>query len=236
MYAFRGHPNIIQVIGWTDTPDYGMVLQQYDMDLLTLVTKTNHKLPFWRLGLDIARALRDLHKHNITHNDIKSSNVFVEVATKENGMKSFKAVLADFGLSYSWGEESIKGRTKTFVFGLSIPYAGPELLMAQYSDGDAREKLAEKQFAARLDTYAYAVILWELMERHRAWGNMTSGQIEKAVTGGQRPNISANFQNHPAVNVIQSCWADNPNDRPGMDQVYSELSKLSQTPGASEYC
>ena len=207
------------------------------MDLTHLVVKRKDPIPFWKLAMDIAGALRDLHKYSITHNDVKSSNVFVELVTDpfDRSRKTYKAVLADFGLAYSWGTDGIRGRQKMFTFGLSLPYAGPELLTAQYVDSESRQKFARKDFTMRLDVYAYAVILWELLERQRAWNNCTSGEIEKNVLQGNRPVISSTRKDFPACKLMEQCWNDNPLNRPLMDNVYQELQKMSQIPGVLEF-
>lgn len=252
MYALRGHPNCIRLIAWTDAPDYGMLMKQYDMDLTTLIVRRkNEPLPFWRLSTDVARALKDLHYYNITHNDVKSSNIFIELIVlksdkaspnntavsiptppsciiERNGRKfHYRAVLADFGLAYYWGNDGVKGRQKMLTFGLSLPYAGPELLAAQYMGSDARQKIIRKEFTSKLDAYAFSVILWEMLERSRAWSGVPSGQIQTYVIQGKRPDISSHKRNHPVVKLIEMGWNDAADERPDMETMYRELEALA---------
>ena len=71
-----------------------------------------------------------------------------------------------------------------------------------------------------IDTYAFAVVLYEVFERIQSWNGLTAIDIEESVMKGQRPRFTRDHGGkHPMALIIEKCWAQDPADRPRMSEV-----------------
>lgn len=91
--------------------------------------------------LDIAKALKVAHSHDITHRDVSPENIFI--------LNDGTAALANFGLSYFRGHEDLGFTVMTSVSGDDSPYVAPEML-----DGD---------FCYGSDLFSLGVVFYRLM-------------------------------------------------------------------------
>ena len=91
--------------------------------------------------LDIAKALKVAHSHDITHRDVSPENIYL--------LNDGTAALANFGLSYFQGHEDLGFTVMTSVSGDDSPYIAPEML-----DGD---------FCYGSDLFSLGVVFYRLM-------------------------------------------------------------------------
>lgn len=156
MYALLPHPNVIKLVGYTNKPDMVILSKRYEMDLKSLILdKTVNPFPFWSLTKDVISGFSALHNLQISHRDIKSSNILVErIEDPVNpGRQLWRAVIADFGLSYVFGDEDVMTREKVFTFGFSYPYASPEILFQKINkEKNSNTTIEECQ---KIDVYAF---------------------------------------------------------------------------------
>eukprot|EP00698_Gefionella_okellyi_P006929 TRINITY_DN1677_c0_g1_i2.p1 TRINITY_DN1677_c0_g1~~TRINITY_DN1677_c0_g1_i2.p1 ORF type:complete len:578 (+),score=89.57 TRINITY_DN1677_c0_g1_i2:22-1734(+) len=75
------------------------------------------------------------------------------------------------------------------------------------------------------DTFAFALLVWEVMTQRRVFASYSDAEIAVAVKGGLRLPIPEDW---PAElrNLIHACWAHNATDRPHMRIVETQLSML----------
>ena len=116
------HPNIIkleEVIYSTLDDTISLITPLYDHGTLLhlLRRKELDNSTTWRLFIEIACAVRHLHKRHVIHGDIKPANIFIT----ETG----SAILADFDQARSLG-----GQKYVTTWGGSRNFVGPE-----YYDG-----------------------------------------------------------------------------------------------------
>ena len=91
--------------------------------------------------LDIAKALKVAHSHDITHRDVSPENIYL--------LNDGTAALANFGLSYFHGHEDLGFTVLTSVSGDDSPYVAPEMV-----DGD---------FCYGSDLFSLGVVFYRLM-------------------------------------------------------------------------
>lgn len=92
----------------------------------------------------IGKALEYVHRHNITHLDIKPANIMIRTIDE-------RPILIDFGLAKQYDSNGLQ--TSTTPLGISHGYAPIE----QYSDGGIKE------FSPQTDQYSLAATLYYIL-------------------------------------------------------------------------
>ncbi|GBB91628.1 hypothetical protein RclHR1_00190041 [Rhizophagus clarus] len=205
------NPNIILFYGVTKLEDeekYSLVLEYADGGTLgtflrdyTITFKWEKQL---RFAKDITSAILWLHvKKGIIHGDLHPNNILIHKDTVK---------LVDFGRSCL----KVSKCYNTEVWGV-IPYVDPKMLNRETS-----YMLNEKS-----DIYSLGVIFWELISRsfpfnyetrdnHDVMLEILNGKREKPI-----PNTNVKF-----IELYQKCWEHEPDKRPDICQVDSDLSSI----------
>lgn len=135
-----------------------------------------------------------LHMSKILHLDLKPANIFVD--------ENWVTKVADFGLSQLKDDIQFAGGT--------LHYMAPEVLNGE-------------DFDEKADVYSFGLVLWEFMSETVPWNNVLvkfEDFKEHVAQNQERPKMPANV---PAklVQLIEHCWAQNPANRPTMQQIVS---------------
>ncbi|CAN6450633.1 unnamed protein product [Victoria cruziana] len=157
-------------------------------------------------ALDIARAMECLHANGIIHRDLKPDNLLL---TQDR----MKVKLADFGLAREETlTEMMTAETGTYR------WMAPEL----YSTVTLRRG-DKKHYNNKVDVYSFSIVLWELLTNRLPFEGMSNLQAAYAAAFKKvRPDLG----NVPKelVPVLECCWAEDPNSRPGFQQIIEMLS------------
>ncbi|KAI4337585.1 hypothetical protein L6164_015982 [Bauhinia variegata] len=160
-----------------------------------------------RMALDVAKGINYLHCLNppVVHWDLKSPNLLVD--------KNWTVKVCDFGLS--------RFKANTFISSKSV--AGTPEWMAP-------EFLREEPSNEKSDVYSFGVILWELVTLQQPWSGLSPAQVVGAVAFQNRrlsvpPNISPVL-----ASLMESCWDDDPAQRPSFSNIVESLKKLLKSP------
>jgi len=140
----------------------------------------------------------------VAHIDFKSPNIFISsLNPSETCCK-----IADFGTSQSVYEPIVGCLVENPVW-------------------QAPETLNNQPYDHRVDTYAFGVILWEMLTRECFMASF-SHQIDiiKNIIAGKREPIPSSCPLLYAE-LIKSCWTQNPLHRPKMGWVLQKLSELT---------
>ncbi|GBC02390.1 hypothetical protein RclHR1_00460028 [Rhizophagus clarus] len=203
------HPSIIHFYGVTkfkDEKKYSLVLEYADSGTLEKYLRATSIE--WEIQLkfakEIAGAILWLHDNNIIHGDLHPKNILIH----QNTIK-----LADFGCSRLQGTEC------HFEPRGIIPYTDPKIL-------NAKSDLTKKS-----DIYSLGVVFWELTSRSPPFGfesDLDQNQIMQITLGivnGKRetpiPNTNSKF-----ITLYEKCWQYEPQKRPDISEVTSELNKI----------
>ncbi|XP_061352490.1 serine/threonine-protein kinase CTR1-like [Gastrolobium bilobum] len=160
-----------------------------------------------RMALDVAKGINYLHclKPPIVHWDLKSPNLLVD--------KNWTVKVCDFGLS--------RFKANTFISSKSV--AGtPEWMAPEFLRGEPSNE--------KSDVYSFGVILWELVTMQQPWSGLSPAQVVGAVAfQNRRLVIPANIS-PVLVSLMESCWADDPDQRPSFASIVESLKKLLKSP------
>ncbi|KAG8896709.1 hypothetical protein FRB99_008754, partial [Tulasnella sp. 403] len=165
--------------------------------------------------VEVAEALAYIHSQKMVHGDIKANNILVS--------KEKSAFICDFGLSRPSSTAThagLKGNGTTL-------YQAPELFRG-----------ASKSWKS--DVYAFGITIyeaWFLEILHaRKWElpSNAQGAMITDITNGARPQqtleTSSSGQPYDAIwELAETCWAEDPDVRPTMEQVLHNLRAIDSS-------
>jgi serine/threonine protein kinase len=148
-----GHPNIVEVTDMGTTADGRLFfVMEYlvGQDLAQLMSK-QRRFPVQQalhISLQICRALHAAHEAGIVHRDLKPENIYL---TEKNNIRDFVKIL-DFGVAIDL-ERVQAGNARLTMPGMAM--GTPEYM--------APEQAAGRSIDRRIDIYASAVMLYEML-------------------------------------------------------------------------
>ncbi|KAK6257111.1 hypothetical protein QUC31_000570 [Theobroma cacao] len=208
------HPNVVLFMGAvTKRPHLSIVTEYlprgslYRLIHRPAAGETLDQRRRLRMALDVAKGINYLHCLNppIVHWDLKSPNLLVD--------KNWTVKVCDFGLS--------RFKADTFISSKSV--AGtPEWMAPEFLRGEPSNE--------KSDVYSFGVILWELATMQQPWSGLSPAQVVGAVAFQNRrlaipPNTSPKL-----ASLMESCWADDPAQRPSFGNIVEGLKKLLKSP------
>ncbi|KAL6651351.1 hypothetical protein ACP70R_010276 [Stipagrostis hirtigluma subsp. patula] len=204
------HPNVVLFMGAvTKCPHLSIVTEYLPRgSLYRLINKaaTGEILDLkrrLRMALDVAKGINYLHCLNppIVHWDLKTPNMLVD--------KNWSVKVGDFGLS--------RFKANTFISSKSV--AGtPEWMAPEFLRGEPSNE--------KCDVYSFGVILWELLTLQQPWSGLGPAQVVGAVAFQNRRLPIPKDANPELAALVESCWDDDPRQRPSFSSIVDTLKKL----------
>ncbi|GLC36300.1 hypothetical protein PLESTF_001731000 [Pleodorina starrii] len=157
---------------------------------------------------EVTKALIFLHENRILHGDLKAANVLL--SSSDADRRGFVAKVSDFGLSRVLAGNRKEIKTQTFG---TVTHMPPELLSKGILSPSA-------------DVYAMGVLLWEAYSGDRVFKQLSDSEVILAVvTRKARPQFPPDTP-HRFKYLAERCWAELPEVRPSLQQLYNELENL----------
>lgn len=92
----------------------------------------------------------------------------------------------------------------------------------------APEMLRNERYSIKVDVYSFAIVLWELFAKRDPYPGVASFDIIYGVARQSlRPAISPHWP-EAWVSFMESCWDDDPDNRPNFDQILQTLESLPE--------
>ena len=203
MLALRGNPAVITTYGTVNIDDdVGIVMEVLPASLDAVIrtpTRDSKLTPTeeYIVLLGIAYGMRYCHAKQVVHRDLKPANILLD--------DNHEPRITDFGEAVR-----TKARDTMLESMRGTPYyMAPEVMNEQPYDGKA-------------DVFSFACILYEMLTgRHLS--NATGFRYFATISRGVRPEIPDEIASKPLGALLDSCWHNDPSQRPTFEEIFECL-------------
>ncbi|KAL1774614.1 olfactory guanylyl cyclase GC-D [Sigmodon hispidus] len=209
------HENVTTFLGLFVGPEFSALVMEYCSrgSLEDLLRNEALRLDWtFKASLlsDLIRGMRYLHHRHFPHGRLKSRNCVVD--------SRFVLKITDHGF-----EEFLESHCspKPQPVPEELLWTAPELLRRP---GKA---------SLKADVFSLGIILQEVLTRgppYCSWG-LTAEEIIRKVASPPplcRPLVSPDQGPRECIQLMQQCWEEAPDDRPSLDQIYTQFKSINQ--------
>jgi serine/threonine-protein kinase len=214
------HPNTVTVFDYGRTSDdlYFIAMELVEGRSLLNLIRSESPLPHARvvhIAMQIARSLREAHRLDVIHRDLKPGNVLL---TKHADEEDFVKVL-DFGLVKHIESEADQELTKAGLFMGSPKYMAPEQIRG------------EEEIDGRADVYALGVVMYEMLTGKVPFDRENTVKLLLAHLHESPPPLSVEGCPDGLAQLVMRCLAKDPKQRPAsMDELIRLLKFVDGVP------
>ena len=210
-------PNIVKLYrSFHDGNHWGLELEYIDgnsLDEWRQLNKSELIQPKLYILTEILKGLSSAHLKGIIHRDLKPENILIS--------NTGDVKLTDFGLAKTLTSATI---TKSGLLIGSLAYMPPEVLDLSQAN-------------KKSDIYSFGVIAYELLAGKLPFESQSPQALIREITSEQARdlNLVAPLISKKISNIVMSCLAKNPKDRPESTfHIYAEImSELAESSIAS---
>ena len=160
-----------------------------------------------KMALDASSALSFLHKNGVIYRDLKPDNLLVFSVSHSANVN---CKLSDFGSAIMVEDPNAMVK-HTGSVGTPV-YMAPEIM-------------ANAPYNCRVDVYALAMLLWELVNEKAPFSHLKRiWDLPRLVLDGMRPDTSD--LDEDLHRIIEQCWLQTPERRPSSEETTASLTAL----------
>ncbi|KAJ3779123.1 kinase-like domain-containing protein [Lentinula raphanica] len=199
------HPNIVQYLGFEETPSNLSIFLEYVPggsigSVLLKHGKFREDVTKSFTG-QILSGLEYLHSKGILHRDLKADNILVEM--------SGVCKISDFGISKRTAEQALGGGAATAMQG-TVFWMAPEVINPQ-----------GKVYNSKIDIWSVGCVVLEMWAGMRPWNGdeMVAVMFKLASSKSPPPVPEGLILSELADDFRRKCFAINPDDRPSATEL-----------------
>ena len=223
------HPNLVSVFdyGVTEDGEPYLVMEYVDGKSLQSFLENQKKLSaklFLLVFEQLCKGLQYIHKHNIVHRDIKTSNIMLQIIGDD-----LYAKLLDFGIAKVLGDSGPPAQhlTATGTLVGSPLYMSPEQCMGKETD-------------ARSDIYSLGCVMYECLQGEPPiQGDNALQTLYMHVSDPPRPLAELNSDNsilRSIAKLTHKCLEKDPSRRfQNTGELLKELSSINSNLRSEEH-
>lgn len=212
------HPAVVPFIGFAITENkkkkygniYLLAIEKGSLKSNIENSVAGNPDPLWDethkliIAYGIAVAMEYLHYMNILHRDLKSENILLDA--------ELRPYVTDFGTSREIDADISVSHT---VQTTTVAIMAPEFF----------ESALQYNRTTPIDVYSYAMVLYYLFTEKEPYGaKPTLAYVAERTMKGIRPEYdNPDYPSAAWRDLIKSCWAHEPNDRPTFTQICDML-------------
>lgn len=221
------HPNVIKLIGYGQIENLPFIVLEKLKDILSNIMPNDQSQSWfvkrklknlWPLqrsynyALQLAKALEYCHTcsgHVIMHRDLKPNNIGITYDDR--------LVLFDFGLAHEWDQTTpVTEFCKLTGMTGSLRYMSPEVALC-------------KPYGLTSEVFSFSIIFWQLISHKTPFAAHDADTFIKYVCRESvRPIIKEKWKLPTNMKtLLQSCWHENPKERPSFAEIVKELEKVT---------
>ncbi|KAL5557246.1 hypothetical protein UlMin_039482 [Ulmus minor] len=215
------HDNIVKFIGASYEPSLVIVTELMSCSLQKYMWETRPATLDLKLALtfalEMSRAMEYMHANGIIHRDLKPGNMLLTEDKKH-------IKLIDFGTA----REEISGEMTSEAG--TYRWMAPEIFSR-----DSLSRGGKLIYDHKVDVYSFSIVLWEIFANQTPFKGRSNVMVAYAAAKRVRPDVDE----IPSTigDLLQSCWADDPDKRPEfreitecLSNIYSNLFPTENTP------
>ena len=213
------HPCVVCLVGVCIHPMMALVMEEAPMGSLEkpLIKKKLpiHRVVIHRMAAEVAAALQFLHVSDIIFRDLKAADVLLWSLDPES---LCHCKLTDFGSATHLAPVGARGLigTKGFI--------APEVLYIG-------KRKQHSVYDHKADIFSFGMFLYQMIARRHPYSELQPQQIDAAVESGERPRLQdisqAESAYHYLTRLMQTCWEDNPRNRPTTEEIIRTVCRYS---------
>jgi serine/threonine protein kinase len=209
-FVSRGRYAPVLVMELVDGPSLAQVLSTKQLPVEDAI----------RLGLDLAKALRDLHAAKVVHRDLKPANVMLRPRPEGE----FRTVFVDLGVSRLLSDEAADDGDQLTEITTADRCVGTMEYMAP------EQILSSRSAKPSVDVYAVGAILFRAVAGHNVFGDLGGLELARKKLSESPPALSTGRSDLVArgfEEVLARALSPSPDDRfEGAEELLTELSYL----------
>lgn len=162
------------------------------------------------LAFKIAQAMSYLHSRSVIHRNLNSSHIFITKPLNDENQPEIQPKIVGFRDSCIQKSESTIDIEKLDTPKLSF-FKAPELDESQ-------------SFDEKVDVFAFAGVLYELITDQLPFRNESASSVSDLVKRNKRPPLPENTPIE-LKKMIEKCWSSDPNERYSFDKIINKMIK-----------
>lgn len=208
----RPHPNVIQIFGVCVTKVHVFIVMSKmhsSLDKLIYHVQrrkwlTQHRM--YKMAMGIVAGMLHLEAQGICHRDLAARNVCLS--------KTGNPCITDFGMSRKLNFSASLAVGETLNQMGPVAWMAPECFLQKYS--------------SKSDVWSFGIVLYEMMAGTVPHRGVDLHQLAAAIRDeGVTPGPIPAEADRGLVEIMKSCWARDPADRPTFAQISKRLHELS---------